>query len=45
MGHSVIVCDDCGSQVMEGRNTWECDCGWVWPPKQEAKPDTESEDE
>lgn len=27
MGHSVITCDFCKSMVMEGRNTWECDCG------------------
>lgn len=27
MGHSVITCGFCKSMVMEGRNTWECDCG------------------
>ena len=29
MGNSVILCDSCGSRVMEnGSGIWECDCGW-----------------
>ena len=29
MGHDVIVCEDCGSYIMEGHNDWHCDeCGW-----------------
>ncbi len=29
MGHSVIVCKNCGSYIMEGHNDWYCDeCGW-----------------
>ena len=29
MGHQIIRCDFCKSDVMEGHNDWECDCGAV----------------
>lgn len=29
MGHDVLDCENCGSLVMESRNSWECDsCGY-----------------
>ena len=32
MGHDVLRCDLCGTDVMEGRNKWECNCGAVCIP-------------
>ncbi len=30
MGHQVLNCDNCGTYVMESRNSWKCDnCGFV----------------
>lgn len=29
MGHQIIRCAFCKSDVMEGHNDWECDCGAV----------------
>ena len=29
MGHSVVRCNYCGKDIMEGRNDWKCDCGAV----------------
>lgn len=29
MGHSVVRCNYCGKDIMEGRNDWQCDCGAV----------------
>lgn len=29
MGHSISVCPNCDSYVMEGHHDWECDCGHV----------------
>ncbi len=32
MGHSVIVCENCGDYIMEGyTGEWDCDnCGWTY---------------
>ena len=31
MGHDVIRCGNCGSDIMEGHSDWSCDeCGWYY---------------
>lgn len=32
MGHAILRCDHCGTDVMEGKNEWKCDCGAVCVP-------------
>lgn len=31
MGHDIIRCDNCGSDIMEDHGDWHCDnCGWYY---------------
>lgn len=32
MGHDILRCDYCSTDVMEGRNEWECSCGAIYIP-------------